>query len=46
MSVNSDEFDYLEYVSFSYTFFKNKLYLFWPYEWNIKLEAQSLLVGL
>ena len=46
MSIDSGENSYLEYISYSYTFYKNKLYLFWPYEWNLKLEVQCLIAGV
>lgn len=45
MNLNSQN-NCVEFVNYSYSFFKNNLYLFWPYEWNIKEEAKYQILGL
>ena len=37
---------YMEYINYSHVFYHNTLYLFWPYEWDLKLEVQCLIAGI
>jgi hypothetical protein len=46
MDINVERRSELIYVNYSHCFAKDKLYLFWPQEWDIEEELKRKLLGL